>query len=43
VDPKWSGAIPFTQIYGKGFRESYERTFQFNELDSLINHKLYEP
>jgi thiol-disulfide isomerase/thioredoxin len=41
VDPKWSGAIPFTQIYGKGFRESYERSFRFNELDSLlINHKI---
>ena len=43
VDPKWSGAIPFTQIYSKGFRESYERSFQFNELDSLINLKINIP
>ena len=43
VDPKWSGAIPFTQLYGKGFRESYERPFQFNELDSLINLKINIP
>jgi thiol-disulfide isomerase/thioredoxin len=40
VDPKWSGALPFTQIYRKDFRESYERSFRFNELDSIINLKL---
>jgi thiol-disulfide isomerase/thioredoxin len=40
VDPKWSGAIPFTQIYCRGFRESYERSFRFNELDSIINLKI---
>jgi thiol-disulfide isomerase/thioredoxin len=43
VYPKWSGAIPFTQIYGKGFRDSYERSFRFNELDSIINFKLNKP
>lgn len=43
VDPKWSGALPFTQIYGKGFRQSFERSFRFNELDSLINLKLNIP
>ena len=43
VDPKWSGAIPFTQIYNKRFRGSYERSFGFNELDSLINLKLNIP
>ena len=40
VDPKWSGTLPFTQIYGRGFRESYERSFRFNQLDSIINLKL---
>ena len=40
VDVKWSGAIPFTQIYGKGFKESYERSFQFQELDSIIHLKI---
>ena len=43
VDPKWSGALPFTQIYNKKIRESYERSFQYNELDSLINLKLKVP
>ena len=40
VDSSWSGAIPFTLIYGKHFRESYPHPFLFNELDSIINLKL---
>jgi thiol-disulfide isomerase/thioredoxin len=43
VDPGWSGEIPFTLIYGKHFRESYTRTFTFEELDSIINLKLNLP
>jgi thiol-disulfide isomerase/thioredoxin len=43
VDPNWSGEIPFTLIYGKHFRESYSRTFTFEELDSIINLKLNLP
>ncbi len=43
VDPDWSGEIPFTLIYGKHFRESYSRTFTFEELDSIINLKLNLP
>jgi len=40
VDPAWSGEIPFSLIYGKQSRESYSRTFTFEELDSIINLKL---
>ena len=43
VDPGWSGEIPFTLIYGKHFRESYSRTFTYEELDSIINLKLNLP
>jgi thiol-disulfide isomerase/thioredoxin len=43
VDPKWSGEIPFMLIYGKHFRESYSRTFNYEELDSIINLKLNLP
>ena len=41
VDPKWTGAIPFTVIYGKGSRTCYERSLSFNELDSIIKLKIY--
>jgi thiol-disulfide isomerase/thioredoxin len=43
VDPSWSGEIPFTLLYGKGFRQSYAHSFKFNELDSIINNKLNKP
>lgn len=43
VDPKWSGDIPFTLIYKKDSRESYARSFQFAQLDSIINNKLQKP
>jgi thiol-disulfide isomerase/thioredoxin len=41
VDPGWAGEIPFTLIYGKDFRQSYSKSFNFNELDSIINNKLH--
>ena len=40
VDPGWSGEIPFTVIYGRDFRQTYSKTFSFNELDSIVNLKL---
>ena len=40
VDPNWSGELPFTLIYGRNFRETYARSFEFQELDSIINSKL---
>lgn len=40
VDPGWSGEIPFTVIYGRDFRNTYNTSFNFKELDSIINQKL---
>jgi thiol-disulfide isomerase/thioredoxin len=40
VDPKWTGTIPYTLLYGPGFRESHLTSFEFSELDSIINSKL---
>lgn len=40
VDPGWSGEIPFTLIYGKDFRSTYNKSFSYKELDSIINLKL---
>jgi len=40
VDPNWSGDLPFTLIYGPNFRETYARSFTFEELDSIIQPKL---
>lgn len=40
VDKNWSGAIPFTLIYGKDFRDSYAHSFDFETLDTIINLKL---
>jgi thiol-disulfide isomerase/thioredoxin len=40
IDSRWSGAIPATVIYGNGFRDFYEKTFKFPELDSIVKSKL---
>lgn len=40
VDPNWSGSIPFTLIYKGSFRQSYEKVFQFHELDSIVKLNL---
>ena len=40
VDSGWSGEIPFTVIYGKKFRNTFAKSFNFHELDSIINNKL---
>jgi thiol-disulfide isomerase/thioredoxin len=40
VDPGWSGEIPFTVIYGRDFRNSYNKSFSFKELDTIIHAKL---
>jgi thiol-disulfide isomerase/thioredoxin len=40
IDTRWSGELPFTIIYGRNFRETYARSFEFHELDSIINAKL---
>lgn len=36
VYEKWSGAIPATLIYGRGFREFYEKEMTYNELKSIL-------
>ena len=41
VDKSWSGDIPFTLIYGKNFRQGYARSFNLEDLDSIIHDKLY--
>jgi thiol-disulfide isomerase/thioredoxin len=40
VDPNWSGEIPFTLLYKNNERESYSHTFQYSQLDSIINLKI---
>ena len=40
VNPAWSGAIPFTVIYGNNFRETYAYSLTYSVLDSIINLKL---
>ncbi|HEX3008586.1 MAG TPA: redoxin domain-containing protein [Bacteroidales bacterium] len=40
VDPGWSGEIPFTVIYGRDFRNTYNKSFSFKELDTIIHAKL---
>jgi thiol-disulfide isomerase/thioredoxin len=42
VDPTWSGAIPATLIYSKNSRSFYEQSFEFEDLDSIIQLKLNE-
>src|SRR5690554_2716596 len=36
VDKKWTGAIPATLVYGKGFREFYPRELTFTELEQVV-------
>lgn len=40
VDENWSGVIPATLVYGKGFREFYQKEFTFEELDEIISSLL---
>lgn len=36
VDENWTGVIPASLIYGKGFRHFYQQEFTFEELDSVL-------
>jgi thiol-disulfide isomerase/thioredoxin len=40
VDPGWSGEIPFSLLYKNSYRETFARSLNFNELDSIINLKI---
>jgi hypothetical protein len=36
VDANWDGAIPVTLIYNTSKRSFYDRTFNYNELESEL-------
>jgi len=40
IDISWSGAIPATLVYNNYSREFYERSFSFNELETIVKLKL---
>jgi len=40
VSPQWSGAIPATVIYRNNDYSFYEKSFHYQELDSLVKIKL---
>jgi thiol-disulfide isomerase/thioredoxin len=40
VSPEWSGALPATLIYNRQFREFYEQSFTYNELEQIINQNI---
>ena len=42
VDPSWSGSIPFSVLYDKTGRESFEHAFTYEQLETLINKKLHK-
>lgn len=40
VSPDWSGALPATVIYNRNFRAFYDKSFTYEELQSIINQNL---
>lgn len=42
VEPSWGGAIPAAMLYSKNKRDFYEQSFEFDELDEIINSKLQQ-
>ncbi|MBN2519137.1 MAG: TlpA family protein disulfide reductase [Bacteroidales bacterium] len=38
VDKSWTGAIPATIIFNRNIKLFYEKSFDFEELDSIINN-----
>jgi len=42
VSPDWSGAIPATVIYNRNFRNFYEKSFTYEELQTIINQNLIQ-
>ncbi len=36
ISDKWSGALPATLIFNKNKREFYEKSFDYNELESAV-------
>jgi thiol-disulfide isomerase/thioredoxin len=39
VDKSWSGAIPATLVYNRSSRSFYEQSFEYKQLDSVLNLK----
>jgi len=42
VSEDWSGAIPATLIFSKGFRKFYEKQFIFDELKAIVEPLIIE-
>ncbi len=42
VSPQWSGAIPATVIYKGKYNSFYEKSFVYEELESIVKLKLSE-
>lgn len=42
VSPDWSGALPATVIYNRNFHAFYEKSFTYEELQSIINQNLIQ-
>ena len=40
VSQDWSGSIPATLVFNSQSRSFYERSFTFDEIDSIINSKI---
>lgn len=42
VSPEWSGALPATLFYKKKFRAFYEKSFTYEELQTIVKQNLIE-
>lgn len=42
VDKNWTGAIPATLVYGKGFRKFFPHELTFTELEEIVEPFLVE-
>jgi len=40
VSPEWSGALPATVFYNRNFRTFYEKSFTFEELQTIVKQNL---
>jgi thiol-disulfide isomerase/thioredoxin len=43
VSPDWSGALPATLFFNRNFRAFYEKSFEYEELETIINQNLIHP
>jgi thiol-disulfide isomerase/thioredoxin len=42
VSPEWSGALPATLFYNRNFRTFYEKSFTYEELQTIVKQNLIE-